>query len=54
MDAVRKKEPVKAAISAYQAVSPGITTQTPLEKTRRGLIEQAADSLAKERAWTGR
>ena len=32
VDAVRKKEPITAAVKTYQAVAPGITTQTKIPK----------------------
>jgi len=48
---VKKGDNVGAAVSAYQAVSPGITTQSKLTISRRGLLEQSAKSLLEERNW---
>ncbi len=54
VDAVKKGQPLSAAVSAYQAISPGITTQTKVINSNKGLLQQSVESLVKEKKWTGR
>ena len=43
VDAARKGQPVTAAVSAYQAVSPGITTISPLDSKKRNLLQSRSN-----------
>ena len=54
VDAAKKGKPLKAAVSAYEAISPGITIQSKVINSKKSLLQQSAESLVKENKWTGR